>query len=182
MQGRPSASYPHPSRLRRASLPPLSRCARHLPLTGGVGLPPLGGRLQTLAVEGLWSSIDRRSEKPSPPGGGRWLAGGQTDEGGEGRSPQSSSGLRPRGSAEKFFGFFHPHPSRLRRATFPREGEGFRHWHSLDCGVVSIGAAKSLPPWRGKVAPPQAVTDEGGEGEAVRKSKSVPLIRYALNL
>ncbi len=22
-------------------------------------------------------------------------------------------------------GFFHPHPSRLRRATFPREGEGF---------------------------------------------------------
>ena len=27
----------------RASLPPLSRCARHLPLTGGVGLPPPGG-------------------------------------------------------------------------------------------------------------------------------------------
>ena len=40
------------------------------------------------------------------------------------------------------------------RATFPREGEGFKHWQLLDCGVVSVGAAKSLPPWRGKVAPP----------------------------
>ena len=38
------------------------------------------------------------------------------------------------------------------RATFPREGEGFGHWHSPHCTVVSIGAVISLPPWRGKVA------------------------------
>ena len=52
------------------------------------------------------------------------------------------------------------------RATFPREGEGFRHWHLHNCTVVSVGAPINLPPWRGKArggreAPPQAVTDEG---------------------
>ena len=44
--------------------------------------------------------------------------------------------------------------------AFPREGEGLKYWHSLDCTVVSIVAPKSLPPSGGRwLAGGQ--TDEG---------------------
>ena len=46
-------------------------------------------------------------------------------------------------------------------ATFPREGEGFGHWHLHDCTVVSVGAAISLPPLAGEGGWPQARRTRG---------------------
>ena len=56
--------------------------------------------------------------------------------------------------------WFHPHPSGLRPATFPRQGGRLEQWQLPKSGVVSIDASISLPPhggrWHG-----EAVTDEG---------------------
>ena len=40
---------------------------------------------------------------------------------------------------------FHPHPSRLRRATFPREGEGFWYGYRYYCAVRQTANLRAFP-------------------------------------
>ena len=69
--------------------------------------------------------------------------------------------------------WFHPHPSGLRPATFPRQGGRLEHWQLPNCRVVSKVAPISLPPhggrWHG-----EAVTDEGEnpKGSATSRLKT----------
>ena len=60
-------------------------------------------------------------------------------------------------NVERSFGFLHPHPSRLRRATFPREGEG-----------LSLRLPILLRSWASAVVRAFPLMGEGGWPQARR--------------
>ena len=91
----------------RASLPLLSRCARHFPLTGGIGPPFTRG-----ATDHLRGARRPRRALCLPPTGGKVAFAEQmTDEGAEYRSVH-----HPRG---------YPHQSACRLTASPWKGEAF---------------------------------------------------------